>query len=262
MIFAAIADIHGNRAALEAVLADIAALNIDDVVNLGDHVTGPLEAARTADLLMQHSFPSIRGDQDRILLELRATGTSRRGEFKELEPRHFGWLAAMPATLRFRDEVFLCHGAPNDDAAFWLDAPTADGSVQQVPVDVIERGVAGLDASLILCAHTHIPRVVRLGDGRLVVNPGSVGLQAYDGLHPHPHAVENGSPHARYALLVRRDAGWQVELRSVPYDAEAAAMLAESRHRPDWAHALRTGFVDRRAGGVVGIPHAQMRAGS
>src|SRR5436190_22007538 len=119
MMFAAIADIHGNRPALEAVLADIAALNIADVVNLGDHVTGPLEAARTADLLMQRGFPSIRGHQDRILLELRTAGKSRRSDFREFEPRHFDWLAAMPATLRYRDEVFLCHGAPNDDAAFW-----------------------------------------------------------------------------------------------------------------------------------------------
>ena len=63
MRFAAIADVHGNIAALEAVLADIAALGITDVVNLGDHVSGPLEAARTADLLMARDFPSIRGDR-------------------------------------------------------------------------------------------------------------------------------------------------------------------------------------------------------
>jgi predicted phosphodiesterase len=46
MKFAAIADIHGNRPALEAVLADIAGLGINEVVNLGDHVSGPLEAAQ------------------------------------------------------------------------------------------------------------------------------------------------------------------------------------------------------------------------
>ena len=46
MKFAAIADVHGNCPALEAVLADIAGLGISEVVNLGDHVSGPLEAAR------------------------------------------------------------------------------------------------------------------------------------------------------------------------------------------------------------------------
>lgn len=61
MKFAAIADIHGNYAALEAVLADIAALGIGEVVNLGDHLSGPLEPQRTADLLIARGFPSIRG---------------------------------------------------------------------------------------------------------------------------------------------------------------------------------------------------------
>src|SRR4051812_17446437 len=78
MKFAAIADVHGNCVALEAVLADIAALGIMDVVNLGDHVSGPLEPRRTADLLMQRGFASIRGDQDRRLAELGPAGTSSR----------------------------------------------------------------------------------------------------------------------------------------------------------------------------------------
>ena len=69
MKFAAIADVHGNCVALEAVLADIAVLGIAEVVNLGDHVSGPLEARRTADLLIERGFPSIRGDQDRLLVE-------------------------------------------------------------------------------------------------------------------------------------------------------------------------------------------------
>src|SRR5262245_19990371 len=98
MMFAAIADIHGNRLALEAVLADIAALGIKEVVNLGDHVSGPLEAARTADLLMERSFPSIRGDQDRILVELQKAGGSNRSDFRQLERRHFEWLTGMPPT--------------------------------------------------------------------------------------------------------------------------------------------------------------------
>jgi predicted phosphodiesterase len=243
MMFAAIADIHGNRPALEAVLADIAALNIADVVNLGDHITGPLEAARTSDLLMERGFPSIRGDQDRILLELRATGTSRRGEFRELERKHFEWLAAMPATLRFRDEVFLCHGAPNDDSAFWLDAPTADGSVRESSIEAIERQAQGIDASLVLCAHTHIPRIVRLGDGRMVVNPGSVGLPGYTGTRPIPYKVETGTPDACYAILRKTPHGWSAAFRYVPYDSSAMALLARQKGLPDWASAIETGWI-------------------
>ena len=49
MRFAAIADVHGNYLALEAVIADIRARGIDDIVNLGDMASGPLEARRTMD---------------------------------------------------------------------------------------------------------------------------------------------------------------------------------------------------------------------
>ena len=64
MKFAAIADIHGNYIALEAVLADADSFGITDVVNLGDHLSGPLEASRTADLLIEQrqnvSWPTFR----------------------------------------------------------------------------------------------------------------------------------------------------------------------------------------------------------
>ena len=59
MKFAAIADVHGNCIVLKAILADIDFLGITEVVNLGDHLSGPLEARRTADLLMGRSIPSM-----------------------------------------------------------------------------------------------------------------------------------------------------------------------------------------------------------
>jgi Calcineurin-like phosphoesterase superfamily domain len=106
---------------------------------------------------------------------------------------------------------------------------------------------------LILCGHTHVPRAVRLDDGRLIVNPGSVGLQAYDDVHPRPHVVENGTPHARYALLTQRGGDWQVDLRALPYDHEAAARRAEANGRGDWADALRSGRVGRWEGGAMPV---------
>jgi calcineurin-like phosphoesterase family protein len=62
-------------------------------------------------------------------------------------------------------------------------------------------------ASLILCGHTHIPRSERLADGRLIVNPGSVGLQAYEDQLTFPHKMETGTPHARYAFLEPKTRG-------------------------------------------------------
>ena len=78
MRFAAISDIHGNSAALRAVLDDIAALGVYRVVNLGDHLSGPLDPRGTAEILMASGMTSIRGDQDRILAELDADGAASK----------------------------------------------------------------------------------------------------------------------------------------------------------------------------------------
>lgn len=87
------------------------------------------------------------------------------------------------------------------------------------------------------------------GASRVIVNPGSVGLPAYD--EPNPltrpelYYVENGTPHASYAIVEEADGGWQVSFHRIAYDWESAAVCAERNHRPEWAHALRTGFALR-----------------
>ncbi|MFZ1102875.1 MAG: metallophosphoesterase family protein, partial [Hyphomicrobiaceae bacterium] len=154
MRLAAIADIHGNAAALEAVLADIAALGITDIVNLGDHVSGPLEAARTADLLIERDILSISGDQDRRLVEMDRGGGSPRMDYRQLTRGHVDWLAGLPPTLLYRDEVLLCHGSPRDDAAYLLDRVLDDGSIAARPIAQVEVDAARVAASLILCGHT------------------------------------------------------------------------------------------------------------
>lgn len=244
MRFAAIADIHGNCLALEAVLADIAAQGITEIVNLGDHLSGPLQPLQTAELLMQKTFVSIMGNQDRRMIEIfKAGGASDRLDTRQLARMHFDWMAAQPATLLWRDDVFLCHGSPLSDEAYWLEAVSEDGRLSLRPREAIETDATGVTASLILCAHTHIPRVVRLGDGRMVVNPGSVGLPGYRDTMPFPHAVESGSPDASYAILEKRASRWQVSLRYVPYDNLAMAALARSNGNAVWASTLSTGWV-------------------
>jgi predicted phosphodiesterase len=240
MKFAAIADVHGNCDALEAVLADIAAAGISEVVNLGDHVSGLLETRRTADVLMARGFPSIQGNQDRVLVEKRR----REGRpFTWLDDSHMDWLAGLPATLLYRGDVFLCHGSPRSDETYWLDRVTGDGLVAPAPIEDVEKEAVGIDASLILCGHTHIPRVVRLRDGRLVVNAGSVGLPGYLGSAPVAHVVEAGTPHACYAILERTAGAWHATIRYVPYENTMMAELAARNGNPVWASALATGWV-------------------
>ena len=238
MKFAAIADIHGNCPALEAVLADIAAIGVTEVVNLGDHLSGPLEPRGTADLLIERNFTNIRGDQG--LVELDAPGASQRWDHAQLDRRHLDWMAGQPPTLVYRVDVLLCHGSPRSDATYWLDRDTADGAIQASPIADIEAEAADVAASLILCAHTHIPRVVRLRDGRVAVNPGSVGCPGYDGKRPVYHQVQTGTPDACYAILERSPSGWRVTFRYVPYDHMAMAELARTNGTPVWAVVMPT----------------------
>jgi diadenosine tetraphosphatase ApaH/serine/threonine PP2A family protein phosphatase len=245
MRFAAIADIHGNCLALEAVLGDIAALGITDIVNLGDHLSGPLEAGRTADLLLRLDIVSVSGNHDRYLIE-HARGDMHSWEadaFDQLTDEHLEWLRGLPFSRVWRDEVYLCHATPQDDNHYWLEGVTSDGVVHLKPLAEIAALADGVSQPLILCGHSHIPRAVQLSDGRMIVNPGSVGCPAYDDETPFYHKVEAATPLASYAILEKAPAGWQVDFRLVAYDNMAMSRLAAENGRDDWARGLATGWL-------------------
>lgn len=261
MKLAVISDIHGNLLALQAVLADIARQGVDQTVNLGDILSGPLQPAETADLLMQCGFITVRGNHERQVLELLDAAeqsldplTTDGYTAGQLQPAHVGWIRSLPTARALNSEVFLCHGTPQSDLKYWLEttvpghdlaSPDAHptGMRPATPAEVRAR-LGGVAHSLVLCGHTHVPRMAQCGDV-LIVNPGSVGLQAYDDLYPHPHIIESGTPHARYAVIEKTASGWRVDLRAVPYDHAAQASLAAARQRPDWAFALQTGLMQR-----------------
>ena len=243
MQIAIISDIHGNIAALDAVLADIAGRGIAAIVNLGDILSGPLFPCETADRLMALDLPTIRGNHERQLLTLdpRAMGLSDAYANSVLDPHHREWIAGLPETMWLTDDALMLHGGPDSDVAYFLET-IEGGAVRGASAGEVEARAGGVAAPLILCGHTHVPRVHRRPGGGLIVNPGSVGLPAYADDHPVPHRVETGSPHARYAIATRDAAGWSAQIVAVEYDWDRAAQVAAARGRADWARALRTGF--------------------
>ena len=244
MKIAVISDIHGNHAALEAVLSHVARHGPDLIVNLGDAVSGPLQPFATAERLMGLGLPTVRGNHERQLLTLSPDqmGASDLFAAERMSSEQRAWMATLPETLLIGDDVLLVHGTPNSDLTYFLET-LEDGICRPATRDEATTRAGQASASLILCGHTHIPRVMHLDDGRLIVNPGSVGLQAFNDDAPFPHTMAAGSPHARYALVKRTKGGWHVEMMAVEYDWDAAAILAEQQGRPDWAQALRTGWL-------------------
>jgi putative phosphoesterase len=242
---AVISDIHGNSFALEAVKADIERRRVDRIVNVGDSVFGPLDPTGTADQLLEMDCISISGNHDRVLwspTEAAEKSSTYCYVTERLTKKHMNWLKSLPDHVTVADEIFVCHGTPTSDERYLLEKVTRSG-VQLNSEQDIAKSMEGCEFPILLCGHTHIPRVVYLLNGTTVVNPGSVGLPAYDDEQPVPHKMETGSPHARYAVVTRHTDHWSIEQIVIEYDWEKAAALAEKNGRMDWARALLTGRV-------------------
>ena len=244
MRVAILSDIHGNLAALRAVVSDIARRGVDAIVNLGDSLSGPLQPLETAEYLMAQSWVQLAGNHERQLLDFspEKRGPTDRYAHAQLNAAVFDWMAKLKPAQRFSDEIFLCHGTPRSDNEGFLD--TVDGPRVRIATDEeVEERLGSITGGVVVCGHTHVPRIIRSRKGQLLVNPGSVGLPAYESDHPHYHVVENGSPDSRYAILERRSASWSAQLLAVPYDHAASARLAGLRGRQDWEGALMHGYM-------------------
>ena len=211
---AVLSDIHGVMPALTAVLAepDIAAADL--IVLTGDLAAGP-QPVETLDRLVALGDRAvwIRGKADRELVEsAHGERTDMPDEVSawaagELRPDQVELLAELPLSRTIAvtglGEVLFCHATPRDDE----EVVVADSRLdrwQQV------FGGVPAEVNAVVCGHTHMP-FIRLAHGRLVINPGSVGM---------PY----GQPGAHWALL-----GPGAELRRTAFDTDAASALIAAR---------------------------------
>jgi predicted phosphodiesterase len=265
MRLALVSDIHGNLAALDAVIADMSQRKIQCVVNLGDTLSGPLLPVETAARLKNLPWLHVAGNHERQLLRLPITRQNLSDAYtsSQLDRTSKNWLTAHADSTDPRlhtaqlwpeylgSDVALCHGSPRSDIEYLLETPEGEFARLASLAEIEERLAQRIPEhiTLLACGHSHVPRTVRCRSNLLIINPGSVGLPAYADTHPHPfsqfHRIENGSPNARYAVVEKCAGHWCSELFSVPYDHESMALLADKRGRPDWAYALRTGWMPR-----------------
>ncbi len=209
---AVLGDVHGNAVALDAVLAELRAEDVELVVWTGDlswgwEPTATLELVRSLDVPARY----VRGNAERALLELR-DGKSESPTERErwMLDSHAAADLDFAATFEHGHSVeidglgaaFFTHGSPRSDEEL-LTAGTPDERVAAATSGISERAL--------VTGHTH-SQYDRLAAGVRAVNPGSVGM---------PY---EGEPGAYWALL-----GPDVELRRTEYDlGEALARLRAS----------------------------------
>ncbi len=242
MRIAVISDIHGNLPALEAVTADLRLRGVDQVVNLGDSLSGPLLPRETADFLMaQQGWTHLAGNHERQILELNErSGAGDVYAHQQITAEQKKWISTLLPMQYLNEEVLLCHGTPDSDVVTLLQTADRNATAEEV-----EARLGQLNAAVILCGHSHVARSVRNARGQLIVNPGSVGHPAYEDDYPYPHVIESGSPDARYAIIEKRQQAWTACMISVPYAYQQMADLAASRGREDWVCALNSGYMNK-----------------
>jgi putative phosphoesterase len=225
MRVAAIYDVHANMPALEAVVAEIECEGVDTIVVGGDVGLGPMPVA-TLDRLMALGDRAkfIRGNADRELVMAFDAGRRpedvvddedpwiRRGAWdaQQISKRHRDFLDALPERVTLDVDglgtTVFCHGSPRSDEEI-ITPGTSDARLTEI--------LAGVDADVVVCGHTHMQFDRRLGRTR-VVNAGAVGM---------PY---EGRPGAYWVLL-----GPDVDLRRTEYDFDAAAELVRASGYPD-----------------------------
>jgi predicted phosphodiesterase len=243
------ADIHGNDAALRAVLADADQFEVDRWWALGDLVLFGPRPAEVLELL--HGLPGIsmlRGNTDRYVLTgeqpaPHSTAADAAASVDLVEryaamAAGIGWtrgvldqagliadLTALPAQLRLQSaagaNVLGVHASPRAD--------DGQGIEPGVPDDVLGALLTGCDADIVIGGHTH-QAADRLVDGIRALNPGSTGLPKTCGA-------------ANWLLLEDDGDALAVTHHSAPFDAdEVVSDLARRRHpNAEFVTSLLTG---------------------
>jgi predicted phosphodiesterase len=206
---AALADVHGNAPALEAVLTEVAHEGVDAVVFCGDLTWGPLPSETLA-LVHALELPVrfVRGNADRSVGLLDHPRGPWMAEHHDQEQTAFvnGFDPHVVVDVEGLGPTRFVHGSPRSDE---------ECVTPETPAERVAEFMAGVPERVVVTAHVHVSYDRRVGNVRLV-GPGSVG-RPYE-----------GEPGARWALL-----GPDVELRRTEYDYEAAAALYRASGIPD-----------------------------
>lgn len=261
MRIALLADIHGNLAALEAVIAELEQLQPDHVVVNGDLINGAPFSAEVIDRVRGQGWVVVRGNHEFYYLDF---GTTRAVEgsddpqrwgqlhwlVKRIRPDQGAYMAMLPDERIFYHPgtlpVGIAHGVPGRNRV---------GFYQEQAAEAIAAELDRVHVPTFISAHSHVqvdrhvsrpnPAVAdaladpyvdhsKVANGERhwhVINPGSVGLPL------------NSSPTAQFALIE------SVPEREVPGGWRATHFRLAYDRRPMLEGFATTGMAE--AGGVI-----------
>lgn len=209
MRIGAIADLHGNRPALEAVFADMPP--VDRLVCAGDVVGYNPWPAWCVETIRDRDIPCVQGNHDRAVATGDARGFNPMAKAgvtyarEQLSEDALGWLRRLPIDRSLLDErVRLVHGHPDDPDRYTYPAEFGPGML---------RG-----EELLIIGHTHVQHAAVYDDG-IVLNPGSVGQP------------RDGDPRAAYAVVDLADRS--VDERRVAYDIDDVQAAVSAAGLPE-----------------------------
>jgi predicted phosphodiesterase len=207
---AALYDVHGNLPALEAVLQEVAREGVDAIVSGGDVLWGGYQSECIAALRAVGAL-FLAGNCEREVLH--PPDESSSWCRAQLAQDELEFVSAWPATVELEVDglghVLFCHATPRSDDEI-LTRLTPDAEIAGV--------LAGADADLVVCGHTHVQDDRSPFRAPRLVNAGSVGM---------PYQGERG---AFWAIL-----GPAVEFRRTTYDVDAALASLKSSGFPSAA---------------------------
>ena len=225
-----ISDLHGNRLALEAVLAELDEAGVDELVCLGDIAPGP-QPVETVRRLRELGCPVVLGNWDTWLLDgvpaLPGPAGPKLREQAEWWAAQLGdeerrFLEALPPSVEFDGGRILCvHGSPRS---------TNDDIFATTPDEDVARMLDGAPPSVLAAGHTHV-QLLRVHGRTLIVNPGSVGLP-FNSWPPDGDGRIDMSPWAEYAIVTSEDGRVSTELRRAAYDVRPLLELALASGMP------------------------------
>jgi len=246
MVLAMISDIHANLPALEAVLADIEGTGVEETWCLGDVVGYGAQPDECATLVADRCALCLVGNHDLAVL-----GELDVASFSPAAAAAVRWTrdAAKPQTLEFlrglepadeSREVALYHASPRDpvwEYVLWPDQAAECIGVQAARVSLIghshvalffvmpdgEQPAADGESIELLDAargaQAGAGTRLDLGEGRWLINPGSVGQP------------RDGDPRAAWLELDTES--WEAAYHRVEYEIDRAADAITATELPE-----------------------------